>query len=435
MEEQAGLLGLPSERRMESSSSTPYESAACSPRGSADVATFSYFSVSAPSCPVTIMCDIRSLPATGRSIVIPSSDEKMEEPSSEDFDFSARFSETDPPWSPAPMSSADELFFNGQIRPLWFNCEDLIQLSSDSKLNGDDDDSHFDFRSSADYKFSMFSAPHSPTSAMNKLQKYVGYSYNSPSLHENLVRSHGQLNQGVQEEAGEAQRTKGIVPKWRTYSRQGQDDTIANQAMMVKVEESRGRHAGGNKEGGVRRTRSLSPLRVFHMDDELPRQSFETDQSSHSFKGGGGDERENEEGASRKGRRSTLKELLHSSSRVERMPSQKQGERQQNKAHMEMEVKMKERSALCCKSSPKHTLGIKLKGFNHTSQHLCAHHQASISPHGLHYASQRVHTDQIRQHTFLPYRRGLLSCLGFTSKSYHSVGGIQTFHSKSQGAR
>ncbi|XP_038989887.1 uncharacterized protein LOC103697981 [Phoenix dactylifera] len=42
------------------------------------------------------------------------------------------------------------------------------------------------------------------------------------------------------------------------------------------------------------------------------------------------------------------------------------------------------------------------------------------SPHERHYTANQVQTEEMRRKTFLPYRQGLLGCLGFTFRSYHN---------------
>ncbi|KZV13755.1 hypothetical protein F511_45085 [Dorcoceras hygrometricum] len=48
----------------------------------------------------------------------------------------------------------------------------------------------------------------------------------------------------------------------------------------------------------------------------------------------------------------------------------------------------------------------------------------SPSPHELHYTANRAQSEEMRKKTFLPYRQGLLGCLGFSSKSYGAMNGI-----------
>ncbi|XP_052192991.1 uncharacterized protein LOC127801691 [Diospyros lotus] len=46
------------------------------------------------------------------------------------------------------------------------------------------------------------------------------------------------------------------------------------------------------------------------------------------------------------------------------------------------------------------------------------------SAHELHYKANRAHAEEMRKRTFLPYRQGLLGCLGFSSKSYSAMNGF-----------
>ncbi|XP_044500742.1 uncharacterized protein LOC123221862 [Mangifera indica] len=46
------------------------------------------------------------------------------------------------------------------------------------------------------------------------------------------------------------------------------------------------------------------------------------------------------------------------------------------------------------------------------------------SPHELHYTTNRAQAEVMRKKTFLPYRQGLLGCLGFSLKGYGAMNGI-----------
>lgn len=46
------------------------------------------------------------------------------------------------------------------------------------------------------------------------------------------------------------------------------------------------------------------------------------------------------------------------------------------------------------------------------------------SAHEMHYAANRAQAEEMRKKTFLPYRQGLLGCLGFNSKSYGAINGF-----------
>ncbi|XP_057963346.1 uncharacterized protein LOC131154536 isoform X2 [Malania oleifera] len=46
------------------------------------------------------------------------------------------------------------------------------------------------------------------------------------------------------------------------------------------------------------------------------------------------------------------------------------------------------------------------------------------SPHELHYTANRAQAEELRKKTFLPYKQGLLGCLGFSSRSYGAMNGF-----------
>ncbi|KAJ7973286.1 DUF1645 family protein [Quillaja saponaria] len=46
------------------------------------------------------------------------------------------------------------------------------------------------------------------------------------------------------------------------------------------------------------------------------------------------------------------------------------------------------------------------------------------SPHELHYKANRAQAEELRKKTYLPYRQGLLGCLGFSSKGYGAMNGF-----------
>lgn len=47
-----------------------------------------------------------------------------------------------------------------------------------------------------------------------------------------------------------------------------------------------------------------------------------------------------------------------------------------------------------------------------------------LSAHELHYTAKRAQAEEMKKKTFLPYRQGLLGCLGFSSKSYGAFSGF-----------
>ncbi|XP_010931728.1 uncharacterized protein [Elaeis guineensis] len=56
------------------------------------------------------------------------------------------------------------------------------------------------------------------------------------------------------------------------------------------------------------------------------------------------------------------------------------------------------------------------------------------SPHERHYTANRAQAEEMRRKTFLPYRQGLLGCLGFSSRSYGAINGFaRSLHPVSSG--
>ncbi|KAJ8493230.1 hypothetical protein OPV22_014951 [Ensete ventricosum] len=50
--------------------------------------------------------------------------------------------------------------------------------------------------------------------------------------------------------------------------------------------------------------------------------------------------------------------------------------------------------------------------------------RAAPSPHERHYTANRAQAEEMRRRTFLPYRQGLLGCLWFSSRSYGAIHGF-----------
>ncbi|GLT70259.1 hypothetical protein SLA2020_423520 [Shorea laevis] len=46
------------------------------------------------------------------------------------------------------------------------------------------------------------------------------------------------------------------------------------------------------------------------------------------------------------------------------------------------------------------------------------------SPHELHYTTNRAQAEELKKRTYLPYKQGLLGCLGFSSKGYGALNGL-----------
>lgn len=302
-----------------------------------------------------------------------------------EFDFSATFSEVDgAPWSPPPMSSAEELFHNGRIRPLGdFPAAQLEQTSATQPPLSRSDDGYFDFRSSANY--ASFSAPQSPPSSSPKqMQRKQRYGDARPPIETTLP----------------------ALEEWKKSHEFRRKSSGEN---MHRIETRRHLREGV----ACRRSRSLSPLRVFHMDDQQM-QPIDGDDFLPSPISDAHKQRSVQE--PRKPRRGkTLQELIDGSDCGEfRWRGIKSAEKSSEKKSkgapsLHRRASMPNNKTGALSSSPKHQ---------------------PLSPHEIHYTSQRAQADQLKRKTSLPYRHGILGCLGFPSKSYRSVSGINPLNIK-----
>ncbi|CBI36924.3 unnamed protein product, partial [Vitis vinifera] len=60
----------------------------------------------------------------------------------------------------------------------------------------------------------------------------------------------------------------------------------------------------------------------------------------------------------------------------------------------------------------------KKSGSGKPTNGVAAKRRVPPSPHELHYTANRAQAEEMKKRTFLPYRQGLLGCLGFSSKGY-----------------
>jgi len=296
---------------IDSSCSTPYVSAPSSPgRGPAAGGGFFY---SAPASPMHFTI-------TAASTYSSSSFEKTSSSSCCDFEFSARFGSTGFNGS-GSMSSADELFLNGQIRPMKLS----THLERPQVL--------------------------------------------APLL--DLEEEEEEENEEVEEHA------------------RGRDLRLRNKSLR-------------------RRTRSLSPLRNTPLEwteNEDVVSEVKTEKKENVTPSSGG-----ATGRSSK-RWVFLKDFLRSKSEgrsnnkfwstISFSPT-KDKKAQNHQGNGPPKSK---------KLTEKPTNGIGKK-------------RLPASPHELHYKANRAQAEELRRKTFLPYRQGLLGCLGFSSKGYGAMSGF-----------
>lgn len=312
-------------------------------------------------------------------------------PGSSDFEFSARFSELeDPPMSPTPMSSANELFHNGQIRPLRPPPRLEQPLSVMQLISEEAHSRSFEFRNYATCSSSL-SAPHSPRSPRKfGLPKGAFCGISSP------------VDQPF--------------------------DPFAVALQEMTKCDNGSRH---------RRTRSLSPLRIFHWDEQSSKSSSQAEVLSRDSSV---DSKEQDTKRLPKAyKKWRLKDLLHrsggegklnsrvgsrgssssieASSRTDKQSLRGSGRSEGSQSSVDLSPKPDS-------GKTKSTAGLQGNGTSMRTRAQRKSTRGSVSPHELHYTTQRAQTEELRKKTFLPYRQGLLGCLGFTSRSYKAVSNI-----------
>ena len=311
-----------------------------------------------------------------------------------EFEFSARFGSTGS-GQPGSMSSADELFLNGQIRPM--------KLSS-------------------------------------HLQR--------PQVLAPLMDLENE------EEDGDSSNEDEFMKGWRKVG--------ANGESM-----SRGRDLRLKNKSLRRRTRSMSPLRStsFEFEDygeenknvidgsitslEVNDESLKLDEATTS---GGTDTPPASASSSRSssaGRNSKkwvfLKDLLYRSKSEGRSNNKfwsnfsfspvKEKSKKQSTG-VQLVVSKEKASSSSSNNNSRSNVGGESQKVKGNSGHGSSSssgkkpmngigkRRVPASPHELHYKASKAQAEEMRKKTFLPYRQGLLGCLGFSSKGYGAMNGF-----------
>ncbi|KAG4167126.1 hypothetical protein ERO13_A13G175300v2 [Gossypium hirsutum] len=308
----------------ESTSSTPYASAPSSPGrapGPGPGFINSGFFYSAPASPMHF--------AMASSVVASSRVSSSTQPSSPDFEFSARFGPTGSGQT-GSMSSADELFLNGKIRPMKLATHlerpQVLAPLLDLEHEDDDDDETED--------------------ADNKIRG------RDLRLRDKSLR----------------RRTRSMSPF--RHAAFGDDQTMC-------LDKDSGNKADTNNGTSCSSAGRISRRWVF-LKDFL---------------------RSKSEGTNNNNNNSKLWSTISFSPAKEKKPGS-------NKTNGVVHESKNKRP-----SKTKAVNGIGKK-------------RVPPSPHDLHYTAYKTQAEEMRKKTFLPYRQGLLVCLGFSSKGYSAMNGL-----------
>ncbi|KAL3849712.1 hypothetical protein ACJIZ3_011594 [Penstemon smallii] len=216
---------------------------------------------------------------------------------------------------------------------------------------------------------------------------------------------------------------------------------IADPFLDLDIEEGtnnvRGRsdlRMRGEKHAHNRKARSMSPLRATNPENEETKDTEESTETTPSCSA-------SSSRSSSYGRNSKkwifLKDLLHRS---------KSEGRANNKERFWSAIsfspaKEKQNTASCSSPSPSPALspsssrdekrgkgelkkGRKVSAAGKPANGVWRRKRFPPSAHELHYTTKRAQAEEMKKKTFLPYRQGLLGCLGFSSKSYGAFSGF-----------
>lgn len=335
---------------IDSSCSTPYVSAPSSPgRGQ----LHSGFYYSAPASPMHFVLSTTSVKnVASTSISSPS----------EDFDFSARLT-TDGAAADGSMSSADELFLNGQIRPMKLSTHlkrpQVLAPLLDLDENEDEEEKSFRGR---DLKLRNRSLRRR-TRSMSPLRT-TSYEWQEDYEEEELKvivmeKKEKNDNEEIKQDDEETSNETTPCPSGSS-SRSSSVGRSSKRWVFLKEflyrSKSEGRNNGHKFWSGI----SFSPVKDKKLEKIATHKTPPATDSANTSE-------------TKKGKQNG---------------NTKEG-----------------------KKKPVNGSGIGKR-------------RVPPSPHELHYTTNRAQSEEMRKKTFLPYRQGLLGCLGFSSKSYGAMNGF-----------
>ncbi|XAR61392.1 hypothetical protein NMG60_11035084 [Bertholletia excelsa] len=354
---------------VDSTCSTPYVSAPSSPSR----VHAGYF-FSAPASPMHFV--LSTAPASSYETRAFSAAESSVANGSSEFEFSSRVSYNGSGGN-GSMSSADELFLNGQIRPITLSSHlqrpQVLAPLLDLEVEAEGEDENRDDR------------------------KYMAHE-----------KREGSFTRGrdLRSRNGSAHRKARSMSPLRTVQLEWQEDTVigeeeSNGILELEVSE--------NKQ-----TRDLST-------ETTPSGSASSSRSSSSGRNSKKwiflkDLLHRSKSEGRGNSRQKLWSSMTSSGREKKVaspfltPSSSRDEKQRTPTEKLKEQKIKQVPAR------KHVAGKPAKGV--------AKRQVPPSAHELHYTANRAQAEEMKKKTYLPYRRGLLGCLGFSSTGYGAVSGF-----------
>ncbi|KAF3574489.1 hypothetical protein F2Q69_00062481 [Brassica cretica] len=338
-----------------SACSTPFVSAPSSPGRDPPPGYF----FSAPSSPIHFF--LRSAAATSEKSKLDSSS-----PGDFEFDFSSRLSSSSGSLGGVPMTSAEELFSNGQIKPMKLSSHlqrpqflaPLLDLEEE-----DEEEGTAEGRRGRDLKLRSRSV-HRKARSLSPLRN-AAYQWNEE---EEVVVGESEVKECI-----------------RKLQEDYEDETKSSNENVTSAETTPSCSASSSRSSSYGRN---SKKWIF-IKDLLHRSKSE----------GRGN-----------GKEKFWSNISFSPStfKDKKLKSEAENAAVENK-------KQKQKQSAPAKKTPaagKPTNGIaKRRG-------------SQPSAHELHYTTNRAQAEEMKKRTYLPYRHGLFGCLGFSSKGYSALNGL-----------
>ncbi|XP_051144202.1 uncharacterized protein LOC127260512 [Andrographis paniculata] len=339
--------------------STPFVSAPSSPGRDTPLAGFYYSAPASPTHFVLSTVALKSYASSSAAVV--------EVSSSFEFDLSSTFPSTGAS-SPESMTSADELFFNGQIRPMKLSAHlQRPQLLAPLIESDDAVEEDQTFTRGRDLKLRTGSlrrrtrsmSPHRTTATTSFQWRDSG-----EETQQNNVSPRTNVDKGEEDK-----RSDETAP---CASRSSSAGRSSRRWVFLKEFLYRSKSEGRNEGHRFWSSLSFSPVKEKEKEKRNPAMSNNSSNSKSKQQQGGG--------VNRDGKKGTMKQT---------------------------KIVSKRRNGTAAAAA-------------------AAAASTSVSPsaHELHYTANRAQAEEMRKKTFLPYRQGLLGCLGFSSKSYTAMNGF-----------
>jgi hypothetical protein len=360
---------------IDSNCSTPYVSAPSSPGRGGGPITSGYF-YSAPASPLHF-----SITASSSSSYHHQTTNSNVVPLSYEFEFSARFGSTGSA-SSGSMTSADELFLNGQIRPMKLSSHlerpqvlaPLLDLEEEEEEEDDDDDCVV--VRGRDLRLRDKSVRRR-TRSMSPLRNntHLEWTENEEEEHNNNVVI-----------ASEIENEKNNVNGCSEMENNVKVDEMGLERIEIITTPSDSASSSRSSSAG------RSSKRWVFLKDFL---------------------RSKSEGRSNNKFWSTI-----SFSPIKDKKSNSNNQNLQPQMTKEKSCNSQRNGS---SSSSSHGWSKKMTG---KPMNGVGKRRVPASPHELHYKANRAQAEELRKKTFLPYRQGLLGCLGFSSKGYGAMNGF-----------